>query len=296
VKAPVNEGIVVPIITPLDSEERVDEPAMRRTVNFLVEGGVHGIFTMGSTGEFASLSEREWRRGVEIVVDETQGRVPVLAGVSTPGTRTTLTRLEEVQRLGANAAVSILPYYFMLDEEEMFDYYRQLSEASSIPVYAYNTGLTKMYYTRELVARLTTLEHMVGYKDSSGNFTLFQELVARHDNESFRIFQGNELTLVTSLFIGAHGAVAGLGNVAPRLCVDLFEACKRRDYDASLCLHRKMLILHRICRLNPSIVAHLKYAMSLYGLGSEQCARPLKPVPPEQKEIVRTTMQELGLL
>jgi 4-hydroxy-tetrahydrodipicolinate synthase len=295
-KAPVDEGIVVPIITPLDEQERVDAPALRRTVDFLIQGGVHGIFTMGSTGEFASLSQTEWRRGVETAIDAAGGRVPVLAGVTTPGTRTTLERLEEVQRLGADAAVAILPYYFMLDEEEMFDYYRQLSEASSIPVYAYNTGLTKMYYTRELVARLATLERIVGYKDSSGNFTLFQELVARHDNECFRIFQGNELTLVTSLFVGAHGAVAGLGNVAPRLCVDLFEACKRRDYDASLCLHQKMLTLHRICRLNPSIVAHIKYAMSLYGLGSERCARPLKPVPPEQKEIVRATLQELDLL
>jgi 4-hydroxy-tetrahydrodipicolinate synthase len=157
-------------------------------------------------------------------------------------------------------------------------------------------GATKMLYSRELVARLATLERITGYKDSSGNFTLFQELVACHDNERFRIFQGNELTLVHSLFIGAHGAVAGLGNVAPRLCVDLFETCKRRDYETAFALHQQMLTLHHICRLNPSIVAHIKYATSLLGLGSERCTRPLKPVPVEQKEIVRSTLQALGLI
>jgi 4-hydroxy-tetrahydrodipicolinate synthase len=293
---PVTGGIVVPIITPLDEAECVDEPAMRRAVNHLLAGGVHGIFAMGTTGEFATLAEEEWRRGIEIVIDEVGGRVPVLAGVSGAGTHVTVQHLREAQGMGADAAVAALPYYFRVGEEEMVSHYRQLADATSVPIYAYNTPLTKMTFTEQVVGELFALEPVVGLKDSSNNFTLFQKLVARFDSESFAIFQGNETMIGHSLFAGASGGVLGLGNVAPRLCVDLYEACKAREYERAYGLQRKLVSLHRISRISPSPLTAVKYATSLLGLGSDRATQPFKGLTPEQKGLVKSKLEELDLL
>jgi len=290
------EGVIVPIITPIDEGERVDEPAMRRAVNHLLGAGVHAIFVMGTTGECTSLTEREWRRGIEIVIDEVDGMAPVLAGVSAPATHIAIQRLHQVQRLRADAAVATLPYYFPLGEEEMVNHYRGLAEATSIPIYGYNMPLTKMVFTERMVRELVALEPIVGLKDSSNNFTLFQKLVARFDTDAFSIFQGNGTMLAHSLFAGASGGVLGLGNIAPRLCVELYEACRGHEYEKAYTLQRELVSLHYLNRLTPSSVPVIKYATSLLGLGSDRATKPFKPLRPELKEFVRSKLHELDIL
>ena len=294
--SPLREGVIVPVITPLDEQEHIDEPAMRKAVNHLLDAGVHGVFAMGTTGEFAGLSKQEWARGIEIVIDEARGRAPVLAGVGAPGTMLAVQLLQEAQRLGADAAVSNLPYYFRLDQDEMVAHYQELATASAIPIYAYDISLTKMSFNEALVERLAAMYLIVGLKDSSGNFTQFQKLVARFDSDRFSIFQGNETMIAHSLFAGASGGVLGLGNVAPRLSVELYEACKRRDYEMAYGLQRKLVSLHYISRVTSKPLTAVKYATSLLGLGSDRTMKPLSPLTPEQKEFVRSKMQELELL
>jgi len=290
------EGVIVPIITPIDKEERVDERAMRRAVNYLLGAGVHATFVMGTTGECTSLTEREWRRGIEIVIDEVGGMVPVLAGVSAPATQIAVQRLQQVQRLGADAAVATLPYYFPLDEEEMVNHYRELAEATVIPIYGYNMPLTKMIFTEKVVRELVALEPVVGLKDSSNDFTSFQKLVARFDTDAFSIFQGNGTMLAHSLFAGASGGVLGLGNIAPRLCVELYKACRGREYEKAYALQRKLVSLHYLNRLTPSSVPVIKYATSLLGLGSDRATKPFQPLTSELKEFVRSKLRELDIL
>jgi 4-hydroxy-tetrahydrodipicolinate synthase len=290
------EGIFVPVITPIDEQERVDEPAMRKTVNHVLEGGIHAVFAMGSTGECTTLIDAAWRRGIETVIDEVGGRVPVLAGISAPGTQTAIQRLEVVQSLGADMAVATLPYYYRLNEDEMVNHYRALAEATCIPIYAYNMPLTKMTFTEQVVGELVALETIVGYKDSSSDFTLFQKLVARFDNADFSIFQGNETMLAHSLFAGASGGVVGLGNIAPRLCVELYETCREREYENAYALQRRLVSLHRITGISSSSLSVIKYATSLLGLGSDRATKPFNPLTRGQKERVESTLRELDLL
>jgi 4-hydroxy-tetrahydrodipicolinate synthase len=290
------EGVVVPIVTPLDEDECVDEAGMRKAVNYMVERGIHGIFVLGTTGEGPALTAREWPRAVQIVVEETRGRVPVLAGISAPGTRLALERLYEVQRLGADAAVATVPYYQGLREEEIITHYRALSDAASIPVYGYNTGQGGMYFNLNIVAALASMKHIAGFKDASGNFTMFQHFVSKYDRDDFSIMQGNETMLAASVFAGGSGAVASLANLAPRLCVDIFEASKARDYERAFALQRKLLSLSELYRVSPSVISAFKYATSLLGLGSERSIKPFSAVTPAEKEAVRAKLQELGLL
>jgi len=295
-KGPLDGGIVVPIITPLDEAERIDEPALRRAVDHLLAGGVHAIFAMGTTGESVALTDGEWRRGIEIVLDQAHGRAPVLAGIAAPGTRAAIERLHAVERLGVAAAVSHLPFYYRLDRDEIIGHYRELVAAAAIPIYAYDMPLTKMSFTEEIVAELSRMEMLAGLKDSSNDFTLFQKLVARFEDASFRVFQGNETMLAHSLFAGASGGVLGLGNVAPRLCVALYQACRSGAYQQAYALQRKLVSLHYISRVAPNPLTGVKCATSLLGLGSDRMTSPMRPLNESQKGFVRTRLQELGLL
>ena len=295
-EAPLTHGITVPIITPLDDAERVDEGALRRAIAYLLGAGVHGIFAMGSTGEAVALPEREWRRGIEIILDEVDGTVPVLAGVSMPSTSLAIERLRSAQRLGVAAAVATLPYFFRLNRAEIVGHYREVTAVAAIPVYAYDSPLTKMSFDEEIVGELFAMEPIVGLKDSSNNFTQFQKLVARFSGQGYYFFQGNETMLAHSLFAGASGGVLGLANVAPALCVDLFDACQAREFETAYALQRKLVSLHYISRVASNPLNGVKYATSLLGLGSERLARPLAPLDPAQKAFVKRKLQELGLL
>ena len=295
-KAPIAEGIIVPIVTPIDDEERVDEPAMRRVVRHVLDGGVHGIMAMGTTGESTSLTEEEWKRGIKIILDEVGGRVPVLGGVLAPGTGLAIRRLHEAERLNVAGVVASLPFYFKLTDGEIVDHYRALAQASSIPLYAYNIGLTKMEFGAEVVSELVPLDAFVGLKDSTSNFTVFQKLVARFASDSFCMFQGNETMLSHSLFIGGSGGVNGLANLVPGLCVAIFNACKSRQYEEAYRLQRKLTLLQDIGRLTPTSLVGQKYALSLLGLCSERVTKPLRPLTREHRAFIKAKLQELGIL
>ena len=147
-----------------------------------------------------------------------------------------------------------------------------------------------------MVGELFALEPIVGLKDSSNDFTLFQKLVARYKDDAFAIFQGNETMLAHSLFAGASGGVLGLANIAPKLCVAVYEACKSHEYERAYALQRRLVSLHYISRISSSPLAAVKYATSLLGLGSERACRPFRRLTPEQQNLVQSKLKELDLL
>ena len=294
-RAPVASGIVVPVITPFDTEEHIYEIALRRVVEYVLVNGVHGLFAMTSTGESVALSDREWARGIDIISQQANGRVPVLAGVSAAGTGLAIARAQEAERLGVDGIVSTLPFYYRLERNEMVDHYRELANATHLPIYAYDMPLTKMSFSEEMVADLVGIDRIVGLKDSSNDFTLFQKLVARFSGR-LSMFQGNETMIAHSLFAGAGGGVLGLANVAPRLCADLFEACATRNYERAYVLQRRLVSLHYISRVGPNPLTGVKCAMELLGFGSDRMTRPMRPLSPAQKEIVRHWLVKLELI
>jgi len=269
-------GIIVPLATPLHSDESVDEPALRRLVQHVLRGGVHGIFASSSTGEFAALTDQERRRALEIVVDEVKGAVPVLAGVGDSGTRRALQRVEEAQEIGVDALVAILPYYTGVSNmDEAKEHFAEIAKASSLPVLLYNipqrVGIS---LTTEVIAELRELPQIVGIKDSAEDFNRFQALV-RMGGAAFRVFQGSQLQIAASLLMGAHGAVPGLANLAPRLCVALYEAARDMQVERVRELSRALSELYRIHLFDgSSYFGGLKAALEMIGICQGYTARP----------------------
>jgi len=272
-------GIVVPLATPLHADESVDDASLRRLVQHVLRGGVNGVFVMGSTGEFAAVTDSERRRAVEIVVDEVKGKVPVLAGVGDSSTRRALLRVDEAQGLGVDALVAIMPYYHTVNTmEEAKAHFEAIAKAASLPVLMYNIPQRiGVSLTIDVVTDLREVGQIVGIKDSSEDFNRFQAMI-RMGSAAFRVFQGSELAGAASLLMGAHGCVPGMANLAPRLWVAIYEAGHEGNVERVRELNRAASELNRIYSFEGSSpIGGLKAALEMIGICQPYPARPMSP-------------------
>jgi dihydrodipicolinate synthase/N-acetylneuraminate lyase len=224
------KGIVVPIVTPLTSDDMVDYDGLRRVVNHVIEGGVHIIFTLGSTGNFPAFSRDERVEIARTVVEETAGRVLVVAGCTDSITRTTLMNVEALAPTGIDAFVLEPPYLFPCTDEDVLNHYRAVATASPLPIVIYdNPGDTKVALNPQVVTHLAEDVKFLGIKDSSYDFVKFQQLLSCCGSPAFSILQGIEALAGPSFLWGADGGVLAFANVLPSLCVALYEAGHNGD-------------------------------------------------------------------
>ena len=291
-------GIVVPLITPLRDDESLDEEALRRVVRYVLHGGVHGVFVNSTTGEGLCLLEEERRDAVRIVVDEVRGRVPVLANVGETSTRRALREVDNVVDLGVDGIVAHPPFFYPVnDQREILDFYRALAAASPVPVFLYNlpmvvgTGMT-LAVLRELAAEA----QIVGIKDSSADFVYLTGVIElKKRRPEFRIFIGKSHLWAAGIWSGADGGLDGISNVAPRLCVQLFEAIEAQDFGRALELQKRVDEVWKLyeCR---SFIAAIKMAASKLGLCGPAVSRPILPLSPEEEMHVENVLRRNGLL
>ena len=183
-------GILPAMVTPLDDQEELDEAALRHLVNYLIEAGVHGLFPVGSQGEFYALSPEKKGRVWEIVVEEAAGRVPVCAGTGAITTRQVIELNKLAEEAGVDAVSVLTPYFIQPTEAELYDHFIAVAEATSLPVLLYNNpGRTGVKLSVGLVARLGEHPNIVGIKDSSGDLTLTIEMI-RQTGDDFTVLMG----------------------------------------------------------------------------------------------------------
>jgi 4-hydroxy-tetrahydrodipicolinate synthase len=229
-------GIFVPMVTPLTSDERVDHPSLRRLIDFLIEGGVHGIWVMGTTGEFAALPEEERARAVETTVDHVAGRVPVIANVGDSSTGLALRHARHAAAAGADALALTPPHYYPHSMDEMLTHFRTLKQAHpDLPLLVYNIPQTvKVKMTVATTLQLATEGTVHGIKDSQNDLRWFRQLAmgARGAGlgAGFRLFLGTRALIDAGVVINAHGAIPATANVAPAACAEAWEAAIRGDF------------------------------------------------------------------
>src|SRR5919199_490093 len=214
-------GIFVPIVTPLTPDERVDHMSLRRLIDFLIEGGVHGIWVMGTTGEFAAFPEEERAAAIETTVDHVAGRVPVIANVGDSSTGLALRHARHAARLGVDALALTPPHYYPHSMDEMLTHFRALKQAHpDLPLLIYNIPQTvKVKMTLPTTLQLAREGTVQGIKDSQNDLRWFRLLVQsiRADGleDQFRLFLGTRILIDAAFVIGAHGAIPATSNVAP---------------------------------------------------------------------------------
>lgn len=290
------KGIIPAMVTPLDAGEELNEEALRQLVNYLIEGGVHGLFPVGSQGEFYALTPEEKQRVWEIVVEEAAGRVPVYAGTGAIATREVIALNKLAERAGVDAVSIITPFYVRPNQEELYSHYVAIADATSLPVLLYNnpgrTGGVNL--PAELVARLAEHPNIVGIKDSSGDLTLSAEYIRRTDDD-FAVLMGRDTLIYAGLLYGAKGAIAASANVVPVLVVEIYQAFVEGDLTRAMEAQMRLAPLRLAFGLGTFPVV-VKEALNLIGIGAGPTRGPVGSISPESQEELKRILQELGVL
>lgn len=231
------KGVIVPIITPIDAQERIDEKKMREQVDYVIEGGMHGILAFGSNGEFYMVEEDEMERGLKIMVDQSAGRVPVYFGIGAISTKKCI-RLAKMAAQNGAAGISVLqPMFLKPTESELFQHFQAIAQAvPDKPVLLYNNpGRVGYTMSGNLVERLAhEVENIVGMKDTSGDITQTAEFIRRTRDVGFKVFGGKDTLLYASMCHGAVGGVCTSGNFMPELIADVYNKYVEGDREGSL--------------------------------------------------------------
>jgi 4-hydroxy-tetrahydrodipicolinate synthase len=289
-------GIIPPVATPMQANEDLDLPRLKWYLDHLIGHGVHGLFVLGTNSEFYALDEREKQEVIATAVAHVNRRVPVYAGTGAETTREVVRLTRMAEREGVDGVSVITPYFISPSQQELIDHYRRVAESTSLPVILYNNPATCGGVKLEVdtVARLAQVPNIVGIKDSSGDLQNTNEYV-RVVPERFSVLQGRDTLICQSLFFGARGAIPASANVAPALCVAIYENFRKGDLEASRTAQLK---------LNPARLAlalstppgGVKAALALLGLSIGPCRSPIAPLPPEKQEKMRAALREAGLL
>jgi 4-hydroxy-tetrahydrodipicolinate synthase len=289
------KGIIPAMVTPLDDQENLDEVGLRRLVNYLIEAGVHGLFPVGSQGEFFALSPDEKRRVWEIVVEEAAGRVPVCAGTGAITTQQVMELNKLAERAGVDAVSVLTPYFIQPTETELYDHFVAVAEATSLPVLLYNNpGRTSVKLSVGLVARLGEHPNIVGIKDSSGDLTLTIEMI-RQTGDDFTVLMGRDSLIFAGLQHGIKGAIAATANVAPALVVEIYEAFQDGDLARALAAQEKLLPLRTAFGLG-SFPVVVKDAMNMIGVPAGPARRPLHSLRGDARDKLRDVLKMVGAL
>jgi 4-hydroxy-tetrahydrodipicolinate synthase len=268
-------GVVTPLITPVDSEERVYETGLRNQIEYVIRGGVHGVFVIGSTGEFYGIDYDEKKRATEITIDQVKGRVPVYVGASAITTRECIKLSKMAEKAGAKAVTILTPMFISPSEEELYKHFRTIAESTTLPVLIYNNpDRTGINMSANLIERLAEIPNIVGAKDSSGDLTLTSEYIRRTRNKGFRVMAGRDTMILATLVYGGVGCVAATSNVAPSLVVEIYNKFMSGDIKGSLEAQYKLAPL-RIAFGLGSFPVVIKDALNLLGVN---VGDPIKPI------------------
>jgi 4-hydroxy-tetrahydrodipicolinate synthase len=227
------KGIIPAMVTPITSEGKINGGALRKLTNYLIEGGVHGLFPVGSQGEFYALTFDEKKKVIETVVEGLEDGCRFM-GTGAITTREAIVLTQVAEAAGVSAVSVLTPFFIHPNETELFEFYSAVAKSTRLPVLLYNNpGRTGVNISANFVVRASKIENIVGIKDSSGDLTLTAEYIRRTD-ETFSVLAGRDTLIYGTLCYGGKGAIAATANVAPKLIVEIYEAFMAGDLKRSL--------------------------------------------------------------
>jgi 4-hydroxy-tetrahydrodipicolinate synthase len=298
-------GVIVPILTPLNGDETVDTGSLRRLVNYMIEGGVHGIWAAGTTGEFAALDDEQKLLAIETVVDEVAGRVPVIGNISAPSTNLTVRLARAVQEWGLAGIAATPPYYYPCEQDEVIAHFRYIKEQSGVPLWVYNIPVTvKTVVEPQTMAALAGEGTVVGVKDSSGAGEAFAQLRALCDQGGIEMYRflGSVFRVTTASAVGAHGVIPGIANLAPGVVAKAWEAGETGDAETARAYQAKVMAATKVMHLakggcaNAASFSGMKSALRQMGvIDSDRVTRPLRPLTEDEKKGIPAILREVGI-
>ena len=288
-------GVIPAVVTPLTQREEVDEDALEVVIHLLIRKGVHGIFTVGTTGEFWALTPEEKRRIFQRTVACTAGRVPVYLGTCANSTREAVMLSEWAAEAGADCISVLTPNFITPTDDELFQHYAAIAKAVNIPILLYgNPDRTGVKLSVNLTARLAgQFPNVCGVKDSSGDLTLTTEYI-RQCPKTFRTIMGRDTLIFAGLVHGTAGAIAASANIAPEIGVAIYENFVRGDLEKAREWQDRLAPLRLAFNLG-SFPVVLKEGAEMMGLPAGPARAPIGPLSPEKRKQLRDILTGMGL-
>jgi 4-hydroxy-tetrahydrodipicolinate synthase len=287
-------GVVPPTVTAFEEDGTLDAETTAEHARFVVDRGVHGVFPLGTNGEFALLGPEERDEVIRAVVDEVGDEVPVIAGVGEPATRRTVERAEAAEDAGADGVVAVTPYYYPLDGDAAVEHYRTVCAVVDCPVYVYHIpSKTGTDLALDTLAEIAAIDNLAGLKDSSKDVPWLGQAVAAHDDLTF--LAGSDSLLKPGLDLGCTGMVSAVANAFPELVVDLYEAYDAGDADHAAELQAEVYEVRQAIKRGP-YMAGVKEALSHRGFDAGPLRSPLRRMDETDSQALRAELEELGLL
>ena len=289
------------MVTPLKDWDTLDNQGIEKLINHILNGGVHGLFVLGTTGEAPSLSHQLRKEVIKRTLDQVGTKVPVLVGITDTSFIETINIAEFAAEAGASAVVLAPPYYFPAGQFELIEYIEHLEQRLPLPLFLYNMpSHTKMIFEPETVKKASELPGVIGLKDSSGNMVYFHQLQQLfRDQDDFKLFVGPEELLGETLVLGGHGGVCGGANLIPELYVSMYETSIGGDLKKMGELHERIMqvssSIYSVGKYKSSYLKGLKCALSIMDICNDFMAEPFHKFREPERGIIRQHLIELGL-
>ncbi|HEY6863495.1 MAG TPA: 4-hydroxy-tetrahydrodipicolinate synthase [Burkholderiales bacterium] len=293
-KPSLPRGSIVAIVTPMHEDGRLDLPRFRALIDWHIAEGTDGIVVVGTTGESPTVDFDEHKELIKIAVEHSRGRIPIIAGTGGNSTAEAIELTESAKKAGANACLSVVPYYNKPTQEGMYRHFRAAAERVDIPQIVYNVpGRTVADLANDTTLRLAQVPNIVGIKDATANIERGSDLLRRAP-KGFMVWSGEDATGLALILLGGSGIISVTANVAPRLMHEMCAAGLQEDVKRARELNFKLLGLHQklFVEANPIPV---KWAAAQMGLIGPGIRLPLTPLSPQFHDVVREAMRQADL-
>lgn len=291
------KGVIPPIITPVDANENVDEAGLKRVIDHVLDGGVHGVFVLGSNGEFYALDFENQKKAVEITVNHVNGRVPVYAGASAITTKGCIKLAQMAEGAGADALTILTPMFISPSETELYNHFVTIAKSTKLPVLLYNNpDKTTNNISVGLLKRLASVDNIIGIKNTSLDFAqTVQYIYETRDNDNFKVLAGSDYYIYSTLAYGGAGCVAGTANVAPKLVVDIYNKFIAGDHAGALAAQFQLVPLRNTYNYG-SFPVVMKDCLNLMGLQVGDPVKPIDHCSNERLDALKQVLSNLNLL
>jgi len=289
------QGTGTAMITPFRSDGAVDEKALRRFVDFQIDGGVDMLLPCGTTGEGATLDESETDRVIQIVIEQTHRRVPVVVGAGSNSTAKAVQATKRAKQLGADGVLSVGPYYNKPSQQGYYEHFKAIAECEDLPVIVYNVpGRTSGNIEAQTMLRLAELRNIVAVKEASGNLAQIMEIIKSAPSH-FRVLCGDDPMALAVVLLGGDGIVSVVSNEAPGLMSAMINSALESDIAKARELHYKLLPLMNANFIESNPIP-VKAALAMMGLIEENYRLPLVRMSAANRGKLATIVEQLGLL
>jgi len=288
-------GAMTALVTPFDRSEKVDEERLKRLIEFQIGAGVDGIVPCGTTGEASTLDYEEHFRVCELTTRLVNKRAKVIIGGGSNNTRRAIELTRFSKQIGADAVLSVGPYYNKPTQEGHYQHFKAIAESADIPIIIYNIpGRTGVNIEPETLLRLAEIPNIVGVKEASGNLDQMM-LILRDRPENFSVLSGDDSLSLPLISVGGDGCISVLANEIPREFTEMIHAAMKNRWDEARQIHFKAYALMRANFIETNPVP-VKAALAMMGLIEEVYRLPLVPMRPQNREKLQSILRQMKLI